>query len=182
MVNRTKVAPQTKEQMEYEDAKKNFRVATAKARLHSGGVDPSKMSQQAIDKVIRIFDDMDHVQQDTQQKTSKVQQDAEAKVQKLNQDANQKFAEIQKRYQDLINSLKDVTASISQEGTQSQDGTQQVVQDGTGVTAEIQAESTKEEPAKPVPTVEAGKVVSTEERVESVPVKEIRDATYEDVT
>jgi Skp family chaperone for outer membrane proteins len=145
MVNKAKVVPQTKEQIEYEDAKKNFRIATAKARLHSGGIDPSRISQQVIDKVMRVFDDMDHVQQDNQQKITKAQQDTEAKIQKLNQDANQKFAEIQKRYQDLVNSLQNVTVSISQEGAQVQDGVQPTVQDGTGVTAEIQAEPAKEE-------------------------------------
>jgi len=105
-VNKIKVATPTKEQIEYEDAKKNFRIATAKARLLSVGIDQSKISQQVLDKTIRIFDDMDKVQQDTQQKTSKVQQDAEVAIQKINQDANKKYSDIQKRHQDLINSLK----------------------------------------------------------------------------
>jgi hypothetical protein len=104
-VNKTRI-PQTKEQIEYEEAKKNFRIATAKTRLYSGGVDPSKVSQQTIDKVLRIFDDMDNVQQDTQQRTSRIQQETDVKVQKINQDANLKFGEIQKKYQDLMNSLK----------------------------------------------------------------------------
>ena len=106
MVNTIKVATPTKEQIEYEEAKKNFRIATAKARLLSVGIDQSKISQQSLDKIIRIFDDMDRVQQDTQQKTSKVQQDAEVAIQKINQDANKKYSDIQKRHQDLINSLK----------------------------------------------------------------------------
>ncbi len=106
MVNKIKVATPTKEQIEYEDAKKNFRVATAKARLHSAGIDPSKISQQAIDKVMRIFDDMDHIQQDAQQNTSKLQRDTDIAIQKINQDANKKFGDIQKKYQDLVNSLR----------------------------------------------------------------------------
>jgi hypothetical protein len=145
MVNKTKVAPQTKEQIEYEDAKKNFRIATAKDRLHSSGIDPSKISQQVVDKVIRIFDDMDHVQQDNQQKVAKAQQDAEAKIQKLNQDANQKFAEIQKRYQDLVNSLQNVTVSVSQEDAQAQDGTQPTVQVQEEAQPDVQAVPLKEE-------------------------------------
>lgn len=128
-MNKAKV-PQTKEQIEYEEAKKNFRMATAKTRLYSGGVDPSKVSQQAIDKVLRIFDDMDNVQQDTQQRTSRIQQEAEAKIQKLNQDANQKFGEIQKKYQDFVNSLK---------GDNKEDTVQIQVQ------TDVQAESAKEE-------------------------------------
>lgn len=126
-MNKAKV-PQTKEQIEYEEAKKNFRIATAKARLYSGGVDPSKVSQQAIDKVMRIFDDMDNVQQDTQQKTSRIQQEAEAKIQRLNQDANQKFGEIQKKFQDLMISLK---------GDNKEEMVTQI--------QDIQVESTKEE-------------------------------------
>ncbi len=128
-MNKAKV-PQTKEQIEYEEAKKNFRIATAKSRIYSGGVDPSKVSQQAIDKVLRIFDDMDNVQQDTQQRTSRIQQEAEAKIQKLNQDANQKFGEIQKKYQDLMNSLK---GDNKEETVQAQ------------VQTDVQVESAKEE-------------------------------------
>lgn len=107
MVNKIKVVAPTKEQIEYEDAKKSFRVATAKARLHSAGIDESKISQYVIDKAMRIFDDMDHIQQDTQQKTSKLQQDAEVAIQNVNRDANEKFGDMQKKYQDLINSLKE---------------------------------------------------------------------------
>jgi hypothetical protein len=145
MVNKIKVVPQTKDQIEYEDAKKNFRIATAKARLHSGGIDPSKVSQQVVDKVLRIFDDMDYIQQDTQQKTSKIQQESEAKIQKLNQDANHKFGEVQKKYQELINSLNEVRADVPKVDIQTQVGTQQDEKNVTDVTAEIQTEPAKEE-------------------------------------
>lgn len=128
-MNKTKI-PQTKEQVEYEEAKKNFRIATAKTRLYSEGVDLSKVSQQTIDKMMRIFDDMDNVQSDTQQRTSIIKQEAEAKIQKLNQDANDKFGEIQKKYQDLINSLK---------------GEQKGEMPKADVQTCIQAESAKEE-------------------------------------
>ena len=125
MVNRIKVAMPTKEQIEYEEAKKSFRIATAKARLHSAGIDLSKVPQQVIDNVVRIFDNMDYVQQDTQQKISKLQRDAEIAIQKTNQDANQKFGEIQKRYQELIDLLKaDNKENIGQPGVQEQIGEQ----------------------------------------------------------
>ncbi len=127
MVNKIKVATPTKEHMEYEDAMKNFRVATAKARLHSAGVNSSKISQQVIDKVMRISDDMDHIQQETQQKTSKIQQDAQVATQKVNQDANKKFGDMQKKYQDLINSLKEDKKEENKEDV-SQIDAQQVVQ------------------------------------------------------
>lgn len=115
MVTKIKVPVPTKEQIEYEDAKKSFRLATAKARLNSAGIDTSKISQQAIDNVMRIFDDMDYVQQDTQQKISKLQHDTEIAIQKVNQHANQQFSDIQKKYQDLVDSLmKDKKEDISQ--------------------------------------------------------------------
>lgn len=127
MVNKIKVAAPTKEQMEYEDAMKNFRVATAKARLHSAGVNSSKISQQVIDKVMRISDDMDHIQQEAQQNTSKIQQDAQVATQKVNQDTNKKFGDMQKKYQDLINSLKE-DKKEDNKGDVSQIDVQQVVQ------------------------------------------------------
>lgn len=140
MVNKIKVAMPTKEQIEYEEAKRDFRVATAKARLHSASIDPSKISKQAVDKVMRIFDDMDHTQQDTQQKTSKLQRDAETAIQKVNQDANLKFNDIQKKYQDLINSLKvDNKEDVSQVGEVVQSDKQ------NQINVDIYAEPVKEE-------------------------------------
>lgn len=117
MVSKMKVAMPTKEQIEYEESTKNFRIATAKIRLHQNGIESSKMSQQIIDKVMRLFDDMDHTKKDAQQKTSKIQQDAESAIQKVNQDANTKFVDIQNRYQDLINPLKEDKKDIVPENS-----------------------------------------------------------------
>jgi hypothetical protein len=140
-VNKIKVATPTKEQIEYEDAKKNFRIATAKARILSAGIDQSKISQQALDKVIRIFDDMEKVQQDTQQKTSKIQRDAEVAIQKINQDANQKYSDVQKRHQDLINSLKgDNKEDISQTEVQVQTQSENVTESSNEEVKEITRE------------------------------------------
>ena len=141
MVNKIKVTTPTKEQIEYEDAKKNFRIATAKARLLSAGIDQSKISQQVLDKTIRIFDDMDKVQQDTQQKTSKIQRDAEVAIQKINQDANQKYVDVQKRHQDLINSLKgDNKEDISQAEVQVQTQPETVTESSNEEVKEITRE------------------------------------------
>jgi predicted transposase YbfD/YdcC len=142
MVNRIKVVAPTKEQMEYEEAKKDFRVATARARLHSVGIDPSKVSQQAMDKIMRIFDDMDRVQQDTQQRTSRLQQDAEMEIQRVNQEANKKFGEIQKKYQDLITFLREDKNEIAPgEGIRSEAG----IQEKPEIQVEPSVEETKEE-------------------------------------
>lgn len=97
----------TPEQIEYEELNKKMRLTTAKLRIVQEGVDVSSISQQKLDMVMRVFDDMEQIQRDTQQKTSKIQQDANAQVQKVNQDAGKKFADIQKKYQDLIKSLKE---------------------------------------------------------------------------
>ena len=150
MINRNKVPMPTKEQMDYEEAKKDFRVATAKARLYSAGIDSSKISNYAIDKVTRIFDDMDKVQQDTQQKTSKLQRDAEIAIQKVNQEANKKFGEIQKKYQDIITSLKEDKKEVVS---------------GEGIKPDVNAQNQPEIQAEP----------SVEEAKE-----EVREKTYEE--
>lgn len=141
MVIKTKVPMPTKEQIEYEEAKKDFRIATAKARLNSAGIDSSKISQQVIDKVMRIFDDMDHIGQETQQKTSKLQQDTEVAIQKVNQDANKKFGETQKRYQDLINLINSLDKDKKEDQIDIQ--VQEEVQ--SDVQLDVQSEPTKEE-------------------------------------
>lgn len=97
----------TPEQLEYDELTKKMRIATAKLRISQEGVDVSSISQQNMDKIMRIFDDMEHIQRDVQQKTSKIQQDANIQTQKVNQEAGKKFGDIQKRYQDLIKSLKE---------------------------------------------------------------------------
>ncbi len=145
MVSKTKVAQQTQEQIEYEGAKKNFRIATAKARLYSEGIDQSKMSQQIIDKVMRIFDDIDRTNEDKQRKTLEVQQDTEAKIQKINRDASGKFDDMQKRYQDLVNSLKSVTTDVPQSDEHVSIGTEADPQSGADVTPQIKTEQTQEE-------------------------------------
>lgn len=97
----------TPEQLEYEELTKTMRLATAKLRIAQEGINTSSLSQQKFDMIMRIFDDMEHIQRDVQQKTSKIQQDSNIQIQKVNQDANKKMMDIQKRYQDAIKSLKD---------------------------------------------------------------------------
>ncbi len=107
-MNKQNVRPMpTPEQLEYEELTKKMRLTTAKLRIAQEGIDVSSISQQNMDKIMRIFDDMEHIQRDNQQKTSKIQQDANIQTQKLNQETNKKFGDTQKRYQDLIKSLKE---------------------------------------------------------------------------
>ena len=102
----------TPEQLEYEELAKKMRLATAKLRIAQEGIGVQNMSQQSLDKIMRVFDEMEHTQRDIQQKTSKVQQDANIQTQKINQDASKKMMDIQKKYQDMIKSLKDAHPDV----------------------------------------------------------------------
>lgn len=105
-IQTTKTMP-TPEQLEYDELTMKIRFATAKLRISQEGVDVSSISQQNIDNIMRIFDDTEHFQRDTQQKISNIQQSASIQIQMINKDADKKFGDIQKRYQDLIKSLKE---------------------------------------------------------------------------
>ena len=104
----------TPEQLEYEELTKKMRLATAKLRIAQEGIDISSISQQKLDMIMRIFDDMEHIQRDSQQKASKIQQDANIQTQKVNQETGKKFGDIQKKYQDLIKSLKEGHPEVMQ--------------------------------------------------------------------
>lgn len=106
-MNRQAIRTPTPEQLEYEELTRKMRLTTAKLRITQEGVDISSISQQNMDKIMRIFDDMEHIQRDNQQKTSKIQQDANIQTQKLNQETGKKFGDVQKKYQDLMKSLKE---------------------------------------------------------------------------
>lgn len=107
-MNRQNARPMpTPEQLEYDELTRKMRLTTAKLRITQEGVDISSISQQNMDKIMRIFDDMEHIQRDNQQKTSKIQQDANIQTQKLNQETGKKFGDVQKKYQDLMKSLKE---------------------------------------------------------------------------
>lgn len=107
-MNKQNVRPMpTPEQLEYDELTKKMRLTTAKLRIAQEGIDVSSISQQNMDKIMRIFDEMEHIQRDAQQKTSKIQQDTNIQTQKVNQETSKKFGDIQKKYQDLIKSLKE---------------------------------------------------------------------------
>lgn len=107
-MNKQNVRPiPTPEQLEYEELTKKMRLTTAKLRIAQEGIDVSSISQQNMDRIMRIFDDMEHIQRESQQKTSKIQQDTNIQTQKVSQDASKKFGDVQKRYQDIIKSLKE---------------------------------------------------------------------------
>lgn len=149
------------EQLEYEELAKKMRLVTTKLRIAQEGISVSALSQQKLDRIIRIFDDMDQIQRDTQQKTSKIQQDTNIEVQKVNQDAGKKFADMQKKYQDLIKSLKENNPQVQQ------------------IEEQVQAEPVKEEIAQ-----EEIREKTHEERVNEITdivLKAMRDSVSQKV-
>jgi hypothetical protein len=149
---------QTPEQLEYDELTKKMRLTTAKLRIAQEGIDVSSISQQSMDKIIRIFDEMEHIQKDNQQKTSKIQQDGNIQTQKVNQETGKKFGDAQKRYQDLIKSLKE------------------------GHPQEIKEEQVDQEIAQPI--VEKVREKTREERVSEITdivLRSMRDSVYKRV-
>ena len=146
-MNKQNVRPTpTPEQLEYEELTKKMRLSTAKLRIAQEGIDVSSISQQNMDKIMRIFDDMEHIQRDSQQKTSKIQQDANIQTQKINQEIGKKFGDVQKRYQDLIKSLKEGhPQEIKEEQEEEQVVQHEVVQPIEEVIVEEVREKTHEE-------------------------------------
>ena len=171
-MNRQKMAPtavgksrlanrRTPEQIEYEELTTKMRITTAKLRIAQEGVDVQNLSQQKMDMVMRAFDDMEQIQRDAQQKTSKIQQESNIQIQKINQDASKKMVDIQRKYQDIIKSLKEAHL---QEPIQEEQAVEQVV-------------STE-------PTIEEVKEKTHEEKVSGITdviLREMRDTVYKRV-
>jgi hypothetical protein len=107
----------TPEQIELEDISKKMRQIQAKIRLAQEGINTTNISQQKLDGIVRIFDDMEQINRNVQQKKSKIQQDANISMQMLDQEANKKFSDIHQKYQEKIKSLKE-------EGTEVRTGTE----------------------------------------------------------
>jgi preprotein translocase subunit SecD len=98
----------TPEKIEYEETVKKMRIVTARMRIAQEGVDTSSIPQQKMDSILRIFNEMEQIHRDVQQKKSKIQQDANISMQQVDQDANERYTNIQKKYQDIILSLKNI--------------------------------------------------------------------------
>lgn len=96
----------TKEQIEYEEATKNIKMITTKLRLAQQGVDTSAVSRQHLDRVMALFDKMDGVSEDVRNKTAEVQRESNIEIQKINQKANEKYSQISKDIDALINKMK----------------------------------------------------------------------------
>lgn len=104
-----------KEQQEYEEAQKNLRVITAKFRLaQQYGIDTTKLSQQKLDRFLRLFDEMEKISTDVRNKTSEIQREGNIEIQKVNQKMSDKYTQIGKDIDNLVKSVKEYQPIIEQ--------------------------------------------------------------------
>lgn len=119
MDNKTGNVPNTimrKEQQEYEEAQKNLRIITAKLRLvQQYGIDTTKLSQQKLDRFLRLFDEMEKVSADAHNKTSDIQREGNIEIQKVNQKMSEKYTQIAKDIDNLVKSVKESQPIIEQQ-------------------------------------------------------------------
>jgi len=99
----------TKEQIAYEEALKDLKHVTAILKISQEGIDTGNISKDKLDVAIKLFDEMDILQRDFNIEAQKVQQDANNKMRLLQEDGNKKFGDVQKRYRELIDSIKNNT-------------------------------------------------------------------------
>lgn len=117
-----------KEQQEYEEAQKNVRTIASKLRLaQQYGIDTTKLSQQKLDRFLRLFDEMEKVSADARNKTSEIQREGNVEIQKVNQKASEKYTQIAKDIDSLVKSVKESQHADS--ATEQQIG-QQIEQQG----------------------------------------------------
>ncbi len=96
----------TKEQIAYEDAMKNVKYATARLKISQEGLKSDNLSQNQLDDVIKLFDEMDTIHRDFNIEAQKLQQDSNTKIKTLQEDANKKLTDIQGKYRVLIEIMK----------------------------------------------------------------------------
>ena len=98
----------TKEQIEYDEAAKNVKLLTVRLRLSQQGVDTSSVSRQELDRIVALYDRMDTISADVRNKTSEIQRDSNADIQRINQKANEKYSQVSKDIDIIINKMKNV--------------------------------------------------------------------------
>lgn len=105
----------TKEQVAYEEALKDMKHVTAILKISQEGIDTGNIPNDKLDAAIKLFDEMETLQRDFNIEAQKVQQDANNKMRLIQEDGNKKFGDVQKRYRDLINSMKNDTVDGGKE-------------------------------------------------------------------
>jgi len=98
----------TKQQIAYDEAIKNMKYITAKLKLSQEGIDTDLVSHDSMQAIVSIFDEMETVQREFNVEMQKFQIDANNKAKLLQEDANKKFANVQNRYREIIESMKNM--------------------------------------------------------------------------
>jgi len=102
----------TKEQIEYEEATRNIKVLTTRLRLSQQGIDTSSLSRQELDRIMAIYDKMDAIAADVRNKTSEIQRESNVEIQKANQKANEKYSQVSKDIDAIINKMKKADKTV----------------------------------------------------------------------
>ena len=87
---------------EQASATRTMRQKTVQQRLVEQGVDLNKLSQQDFDLVLRLFDEGDKINGDTNKRIQEVQRNAEAEIQRLSQESNQKMTPLTQQFLEFI--------------------------------------------------------------------------------
>lgn len=98
----------TKEQKAYDEAIKNMKYITAELKLSQEGIDTEIVPYDTMKTIVSIFDEMDVVQREFNIEMQKFQMEANNKAKLLQEDVNKKFANVQNRYRDIIDSMKNM--------------------------------------------------------------------------
>jgi hypothetical protein len=98
----------TKEQVAYEEALKSMRSATARLKISQEGINIDNISQEKLETATKLFDEMDMIQREFNVESQKIQQDVNGRMMILQDGANKKFGDVQKRYRELIGSMKGI--------------------------------------------------------------------------
>jgi phage-related tail protein len=98
----------TKEQKAYDEAIKNMKYITAELKLSQEGIDTEIVPYDTMKTIVSIFDEMDAVQREFNVEMQKFQLEANNKAKLLQEDANKKFANVQNRYREIMDSMKNI--------------------------------------------------------------------------
>ncbi len=99
----------TKEQVAYEEALKSMRDATARLKISQQGIIIDNISHEKLEIATELFEEMDMIQREFNVESQKIQHDVNSRMMILQDGANKKFGDVQKRYRELISSMKGIS-------------------------------------------------------------------------
>lgn len=109
----------TKEQIDYDEAIKNMKYVSAKLRISQEGIDTKNVSQEELETVTKLFDEMEMIQRNFNILAQKIQQDFNNKMREFQEDTSRRLTHVNGRYRGLITSMKsDTTERKTEDCTQ----------------------------------------------------------------